>query len=50
MTLDLVLGQTYHLLDEDGEGLARDLVRSAKLTLRRDGGIFHPLPNEAISS
>ncbi|MFE0377269.1 hypothetical protein ACFW1M_17155 [Streptomyces inhibens] len=44
--LDLVLGQTYHLLDEDGEGLARDLVRSAKLTLRRDGGIFHPMSND----
>lgn len=44
--LDLVLGQTHHLLDDDGEGLARDLVRSAKLTLRRDGGYFHPMPND----
>lgn len=44
--LDLVLGQTFHLLDDDGEGLACDLVRSAKLTLRRDGGYFHPMPND----
>ncbi|WP_237527205.1 hypothetical protein [Streptomyces sp. SID2119] len=42
---DLALGQTHHLLDDDGEGLARDLVRSAKLTLRRDGGHFHPMTN-----
>lgn len=40
--LDLVLGQTYSLLDCAGEETARDLLRTAVLTLRRDGGVFHP--------
>ncbi|TXL87236.1 Shedu anti-phage system protein SduA domain-containing protein [Streptomyces sp. IB2014 016-6] len=44
--LDLVLGQTYSLLDRDGEYSVRDLLRSAVLTLRRDGGIFHPMPGD----
>ncbi|WP_241843976.1 hypothetical protein [Streptomyces sp. CB02130] len=41
--LDLVLGQTYGLLDREGENAARDLVRMSVLTLRRDGGFFHPM-------
>lgn len=44
--LDLVLGQTYSLLDRDGEHDVRDLLRSAVLTLRRDGGNFHPMPGD----
>lgn len=44
--LDLVLGQTYSLLDCAGEERARDLLRTAVLTLRRDGGIFHPRPGD----
>ncbi|MFD8751930.1 hypothetical protein ACFV0O_13250 [Kitasatospora sp. NPDC059577] len=45
--LDLVLGQTYSLLDCAGEESARDLLRTAILTLRRDGGFFHPMPGDA---
>ncbi|MFD4413477.1 Shedu anti-phage system protein SduA domain-containing protein [Streptomyces sp. NPDC058476] len=44
--LDLVLGQTYSLLDCAGEEAARDLLRTAVLTLRRDGGFFHPVPGD----
>ncbi|MEU9958634.1 Shedu anti-phage system protein SduA domain-containing protein [Streptomyces sp. NPDC050982] len=44
--LDLVLGQTYSLLDRDGEEAARDLIRATALTLRRDGGIYHPMPGD----
>ncbi|MFF3991513.1 Shedu anti-phage system protein SduA domain-containing protein [Streptomyces sp. NPDC001797] len=40
--LDLVLGQTCSLLDGDREVVARDLLRPAVLTLRRDGGFYHP--------
>ncbi|MFF2580068.1 AbiJ-related protein [Streptomyces goshikiensis] len=42
--LDLVLGQTFSHLDCAGEETARDLLRTAVLTLRRDGGFFHPIP------
>lgn len=44
--LDLVLGQTYSILDRDGEEIARDLLRPAVLTLRRDGGFYHPMPGD----
>ncbi|MFI6586057.1 Shedu anti-phage system protein SduA domain-containing protein [Embleya sp. NPDC050493] len=44
--LDLVLGQTFSLLDCAGEETARDLLRTAALTLRRDGGFFHPIPGD----
>jgi hypothetical protein len=44
--LDLVLGQTYSLLDCAGEETARDLLRTAVLTLRRDGGFFSPMPGD----
>jgi hypothetical protein len=37
--LDLVLGQTHHLLGEAGDELAQRLVQAARLTLRRDGGL-----------
>ncbi|MFE3197854.1 Shedu anti-phage system protein SduA domain-containing protein [Embleya sp. NPDC059237] len=44
--LDLVLGQTHSVLDREGEDVARDLLRSSVLTLRRDGGAFHPMPDD----
>ncbi|MGI5196426.1 Shedu anti-phage system protein SduA domain-containing protein [Streptomyces sp. CA-288835] len=44
--LDLVLGQAFSLLDCAGEETARDLLRTAVLTLRRDGGFFHPTPGD----
>jgi hypothetical protein len=44
--LDLMLGQTHHLLGETGDELAQRLVQAAKLTLRRDGGYFHPIPGD----
>ncbi|MFI6093855.1 Shedu anti-phage system protein SduA domain-containing protein [Streptomyces sp. NPDC051218] len=44
--LDLVLGQTYSLLDCAGEEMACDLLRTAVLTLRRDGGFFNPMPGD----
>lgn len=48
--LDLVLGQTHHLLSRDGEEAARDLLRLAVLTLRRDGGVYHPMPGDGWTS
>ncbi|WP_406088833.1 Shedu anti-phage system protein SduA domain-containing protein [Streptomyces sp. NBC_01013] len=45
--LDLVLGQTYSLLDCAGEETACDLLRTAVLTLRRDGGFFRPTPGDS---
>ncbi|MFJ8495027.1 DUF4263 domain-containing protein [Streptomyces sp. NPDC094038] len=44
--LDLVLGQVFSLLDYAGEETPRDLLRTAVLTLRRDGGIYHPNPGD----
>ncbi|MFF4819990.1 Shedu anti-phage system protein SduA domain-containing protein [Kitasatospora sp. NPDC001309] len=44
--LDLVLGQVYSLLDCDGQEAARDLLRKATLTLRRDGSFYHPMPGD----
>ncbi|MER5804910.1 Shedu anti-phage system protein SduA domain-containing protein [Streptomyces mirabilis] len=44
--LELVLGQTYSLLDCAGEETACDLLRTAALTLRRDGGFFQPVPGD----
>lgn len=44
--LDIVLGQTCNLLDRDGEKIARDLLRPTVLTLRRDGGFYHPMPGD----
>ncbi|MDH6110106.1 hypothetical protein P3T36_005832 [Kitasatospora sp. MAP12-15] len=45
--LDLVLGQTYSLLDCAGEESTRDLLRTAVLTLRHNGGFFHPMPGDS---
>ncbi|WP_405539491.1 DUF4263 domain-containing protein [Streptomyces sp. NBC_00075] len=44
--LDLVLGQAFSLLDCAGEETPRDLLRTAVLALRRDGGSFHPTPGD----
>jgi hypothetical protein len=44
--LDLVLGQACHLLGDSGDALAQGLVMAAALTLRRDGGYFHPIPGD----
>lgn len=45
-TLDLVLGQTHHLLGEDGDVHAQRLVQAAVLHVQRDGGIYHPIPGD----
>lgn len=42
--LDLILGQANHLLDVDGHGQTRDLLREATLQLRQDGGYYRPTP------
>ncbi|MDL4815981.1 hypothetical protein [Actinomadura opuntiae] len=44
--LDRVLGQTHHLLGEAGDELAQRLVLQAKLSVRRDGGYFNPIPGD----
>jgi hypothetical protein len=44
--LDVVLGQAHHLLGENGDALAQGLILGATLTLRRDGGYFHPIPGD----
>ena len=44
--LDLVLGQACHLLGDSDDALAQGLVMAATLTLRRDGGYFHPNPED----
>jgi hypothetical protein len=44
--LDIVLGQAHHLLGEGGDALAQNLIVGASLTLRRDGGYFHPIPGD----
>ena len=48
--LDIVLGQTHHLLGEDGDALAQGLIADATLALRRDGGYFHPIPDDNWTS
>ena len=44
--LVLVLGQTCHLLGDCSDALAQGLIMAATLTLRRDGGYFHPVPGD----
>jgi len=44
--LDLVLGQAHCMLGENGDAIAQDLILSATLTVRRDGGIFYPMPGD----
>jgi hypothetical protein len=48
--LDLVLGQACQLLGQSGDALAESLVMAATLTLRRDGGYFHPIPDDNWTS
>lgn len=49
-TLDQVLGQTDHLLGEDGDVHAQRLVQAATLRVQRDGGYFHPDPSDNCTS
>jgi AbiJ N-terminal domain 3 len=44
--LDVVLGQAHHLLGENGDVLAQGLIMGAILSLRQDGGYFHPIPDD----
>lgn len=44
--LDLVLGQACQLIGDDGHPLAQHLVTAATLTLRPDGGFYHPTPGD----
>ncbi len=44
--LDLVLGQAHYVLGENGDVLAQSLIMRAALTVRRDGGIFYPIPGD----
>jgi AbiJ N-terminal domain 3 len=44
--LDIVLGQAHHLLGENGDDHAQRLIAGTALTLRRDGGYFHPIPGD----
>jgi hypothetical protein len=44
--LNLVLGQTHHLLGEAGDFHARRLVQHATLRLWRDGAYFNPIPGD----
>ena len=48
--LDLVLGQAHCLLGENGDVLAQSLIMGAALTVRRDGGIFYPIPGDNWNS
>ena len=40
--LDLVLGQACQILGDAGHTLAQGLITAATLTLRADGGYYHP--------
>lgn len=44
--LDLVLGQACQILGEAGHTLAQALMTAATLTLRADGGYYHPTPGD----
>lgn len=44
--LDLVLGQVVHLLSDSGDTRAHNLLMAATLTLRPDGGYYHPTPGD----
>jgi hypothetical protein len=46
--LDLVLGQAHCVLGENGDVLAQSLLTGAALTVRRDGGIFYPIPRRQL--
>jgi hypothetical protein len=45
-TLGLVLGQTHHLLGEDGDVHVQRLGQAATLRVQRDGEIYHPMPGD----
>jgi hypothetical protein len=44
--LDLVLGQACQILGDGGHALAQGLITAATLTLRPDGGYYHPTPGD----
>jgi hypothetical protein len=44
--LEIALGQAYHLLGENQDALAQELILEATLSLRPDGGYFHPTPGD----
>ncbi len=44
--LDLVLGQACQILGDGGHALAQGLITAATLTLRSDGGYYHPTPGD----
>jgi len=44
--LDLVLGQACQILGDAGHTLAQGLITAATLTLRADGGYYHPTPGD----
>jgi hypothetical protein len=44
--LDLVLGQACQMLGEGGHIVAQELITTATLTLRADGGYYHPTPGD----
>jgi AbiJ-like protein len=44
--LDLVLGQACQILGEGGHTLVQALMTAATLTLRADGGYYHPTPGD----
>ena len=44
--LDLVLGQASQILGDAGHTLAQGLITAATLTLRADGGYYHPTPGD----
>jgi hypothetical protein len=48
--LDLVLGQAHCLLGENGDALAQSLILGAALGVRRDGGIYYPIPGDNWNS
>lgn len=48
--LDLVLGQAHCMLGENSDVLAQSLIVGAALTVRRDGGIYYPIPGDNWNS
>jgi hypothetical protein len=48
--LDLLLGQTHCLLGDNGDVLAQSLILGASLSVRRDGGIYYPIPGDNWNS
>jgi hypothetical protein len=44
--LDIALGQTCHLLAANGQGRIAALLGHVELSVRRDGGWYHPTPGD----